>query len=94
MKTYHLQVITPEEIIFDGQAQSLVVPGTAGYLGVLADHTPILTTKGGDMHPDRRPKKRFFYKNPGGFLEVSRNQASLLVDTITPTEPVNFMIGI
>ena len=41
---YRLQVVTPEQIIFDDEVLALVAPGVDGYLGVLTDHAPLLVS--------------------------------------------------
>lgn len=95
MNTFHLHIITPDKIIYDGHVQSLVAPGTDGYLGILAHHTPLLTTlMKGFCIVTEAPKKKLYYKVTGGFLEVSNNQASLLVNSIETTAPIDMMSGI
>jgi F-type H+-transporting ATPase subunit epsilon len=80
---YHLQVLTPEEVIFDDEVISLIAPGALGYLGVLKDHAPLITTlKPGTLAITDKNKNKNFYLITGGFLEVYRNEVSLLVDSI------------
>lgn len=83
MHTYHLIITTPEEVIFDGTVISLIAPGGAGYLEILANHAPIITTlnKGTVTLKDENNQKTF-YQITGGLLEVAKNEASLLADTI------------
>ena len=81
--TFRLQLISQTETIFDDDVESLVAPGTEGYLGVLAHHAPLLTgllpgkvtfrTSGGET-----TEKAI----TGGFLEVSKNQAVILADDV------------
>ena len=61
---------------------SLQVPGSEGYLGVLAHHAPLITA----LRPGRldvRDAKGAMqsYAVSGGFLEVSNNRATVLADT-------------
>lgn len=84
-KTFHLQIITPEKVFFDGQVVSLVVPGEAGYLGVLADHAPLISTlKPGKIQvTPATDAAAFAVMSPGnGFLEVLKNQVTLLLRTL------------
>ncbi len=39
MNTFHLQIITPDKILFDGQAVQLTARTTEGDVGILAGHT-------------------------------------------------------
>ena len=39
MKTFRLQIITPDKILFDGDAVQLTARTTEGDVGILAGHT-------------------------------------------------------
>lgn len=85
----HLQILTPEEIFFDDEIISVVVPGEMGYLGVLEDHAPLMTSiKAGIVTITDKNNNELFYKVQDGFFEVKKNQAVLLVEKIEPTEVV------
>ena len=43
-KTFRLEIVTPEKIVFSEDVVSLVAPAENGYLGVLAGHAPLLCT--------------------------------------------------
>jgi F-type H+-transporting ATPase subunit epsilon len=87
---YQLQVLTPEQIVFDDEVASLIAAGEQGYLGVLANHAPLITSlKAGLLIITDKHNKRFYYNASTGFLEVSRNKASIIVKTIEPREPVH-----
>jgi len=85
MASFHLSIVTPEKIFFEGEVTSLVAPGGAGYLGVLANHAPLLTTLVSGrltFRPVEGPLQEF---NIGpGFLDVTRNRATLLTEKLTP----------
>ena len=40
----HLSIVTPTSKRFEGDAELVIAPGTAGDLGALAHHAPLLTT--------------------------------------------------
>ena len=81
---FHLNISTPRETIFDGTIQSLVAPGEIGYLGILANHAPLITTlvPGKITVRDTYGKHSIFNSSGGGLLEVSENQAVILADSI------------
>jgi F-type H+-transporting ATPase subunit epsilon len=80
---FHLMIVTPEKVIFDGQVQSLIVPGEQGYLQILTDHAAIITSLiSGKMEIADQDWNRTLYAVSGGFLEVSHNQATVLADTV------------
>jgi F-type H+-transporting ATPase subunit epsilon len=91
---YHLQVVTPEQVMFDDEITALIAPGEDGYLGVLTDHAPILVSlKEGTLIITDKHNIKSYYHVSAGFLEVNHNEASILVETIEPIAPVNLGIG-
>lgn len=86
MADFQLQIVTQERVIFDDRVTSIIAPGELGYLGVLAHHAPLLTTlKRGKLTICQDSRQQVFLLETG-FLEVQRNLATLLTDTLTPVE--------
>jgi F-type H+-transporting ATPase subunit epsilon len=87
--TFPLLIITPRRKVFDGNVELLSVVTTAGQLGILANHTPLLTImKTGPMHIQSN-KKMIYYAVSGGVLSVQKNQTILLVDAIEQAEDID-----
>lgn len=84
-KTFALEIVTPEKILFSGDVTSLVAPATYGYLGVLANHAPMLCTLTPGNITFRNPQGNTttLKSVAGGFLEIRKNQATLLAERIT-----------
>ena len=83
-KLFNLSIITPAKTIYEGRISSLTVNAKLGYLGVLADHAPIIAGLASGkivLREDSLPPKVFHYKS-GGFLEVFKNNATVLLDQI------------
>ncbi len=78
-----LKVITPNEVVFEGAVESVVAPGKIGYLGILKNHAPLVTTldKGNLTYKDASGQTRTF-PIEGGFLEVLNNRVLVLTDKI------------
>ena len=84
-KTFHVQMITPDKIFYEGDVVSLVAPGEEGYLGVLADHAPLISNlRSGKIALTVRPGDPpiVFHSLGTGFLEVLKNQVTLLLRTV------------
>jgi F-type H+-transporting ATPase subunit epsilon len=88
--TFTLSILTPSREEFAGKVTSLVVPGAAGYLGVLAHHAPLITPLAAGNLEVRFPDgKTVLYYVSGGFLEVSRNKAIVLADSLEPAAEID-----
>lgn len=42
----NVSVISPEKILYKGEVDSLVVPGSEGFFGILPNHAPLVATLG------------------------------------------------
>lgn len=78
---FKLSIVTPEKVFYDEDVATLVVPGSEGYLGVLAHHAPLITA----LIPGRiefrdTHEKVHIVAVTKGFLEVSNNAATILCD--------------
>ncbi|VWX58576.1 ATP synthase F1 subunit epsilon [Sphingorhabdus sp. 109] len=44
MANLHFELVTPEKLVRSEDVYMVVVPGTEGDMGVLADHAPVMST--------------------------------------------------
>lgn len=81
--TFHVNISTPDRLVFDGTIESLVAPGELGYLGILANHADLITTlaPGRISIRDGAGSTTVINSTGGGFLEVSKNNAILVLDS-------------
>ncbi len=83
MNTVHVDVVSAEESIFDGEAEFVALPGEAGELGIYPQHAPLITRiKAGAVRikmPNRAEEEFVFVA--GGILEVQPNRVTVLADT-------------
>lgn len=81
-KSFHLEVVTPDRALLSEDVVSIVVPGAEGYLGVLANHAPLVTElRVGILsvrYPDDTEENVAI---SGGFMEVAHNRVLILADT-------------
>ena len=84
-KVFNLEILTPNKKVFSGSVTSLVAPGEIGYLGVLANHAPLVTTlvPGNITTRDPAGSPRTLRSTGTGFLEVYRNTATVLVEGVS-----------
>ncbi len=83
---FSIKIVTPEDVFLEDEAVSLVVPGYEGYLGVLRGHAPLVTPLSkGNLYVRLAGGSERRFEVEGGFLEVSHNQALILVERIRET---------
>ncbi len=86
---FKLSIVSPEKVLYEDMVESLVVPGTAGYLGVLSNHAPLITSlQVGKIEIRDSNKVEKIAAISGGFLEVSNNTATILADSVEFAEDI------
>lgn len=82
-KSFRLLIITPEKTVFDSEVTSVMAPGDLGYLGVLADHAPLITSlKSGNIEMTGKDGVKSKIVISGGFMEILRNTATILAESV------------
>ncbi|MFH1190407.1 MAG: F0F1 ATP synthase subunit epsilon [Candidatus Omnitrophota bacterium] len=79
---FHLTASSGDKKIFEGDLQSMTAPGEIGYLGILANHAPLMTTlvPGRITVRDASGAVKSFESISRGFLEVLDNKVTILLD--------------
>ena len=79
--SFHIEVVTPERMIYSGEAVSVIAPGAEGDFGVLAHHLPMVVSLGvGELSIREASGRTVWMALEGGFFEVSDNKAIVLAD--------------
>ena len=83
------RIITPEEMIFDGEADLVVVRIADGEIGVLVDHAPVVSTvEFGEVRITEGDDKHI-YATSDGFFKVSENLVQVLVEEAVPAGEID-----
>ena len=73
----HVSVISPESLLFEDDAPSVVAPAYDGEVGILTGHAPMLTLLGkGTLRVGDGPS----FSVAGGFLQVVDNQVRVVTE--------------
>lgn len=81
MPSYRLFVVTPERVVYDGEAVSLTVKTTEGEVGVLAGHIPYVAALDiGRMKILDNGGNEHLASLAGGILRVERERVTILSD--------------
>jgi F-type H+-transporting ATPase subunit epsilon len=82
-------VITPEEVIFDGEVDRVITRIADGEIGVLADHAPTISTvEIGDTRI-LQGDETLVYATSDGFFKVSENLVQILVEEAIPAGEID-----
>ena len=86
-RTIHVRVITNEGQAVADEAVSIRAPGEIGYLGILYNHAPLVTTLQPGTLRWRRPDGETRTLHIGtGLLEITKNQLTVLTDSIAAAQ--------
>jgi F-type H+-transporting ATPase subunit epsilon len=80
-------VVTPEKVVYDGEADLVIARIMDGYIGILANHAPgVSTVEPGEVRI-RQNGDRHVFAASGSFFKVSENLVQILVaDAVPPNE--------
>jgi len=87
--TLHVEVVTAERELYNGEATLVSAPGSEGRLGILPRHAALLTTLApGDLRIELNGAEEPLFVS-GGFLEVSDDNVTVLADTAEHAEEID-----
>ncbi len=81
MKPFHLQIVTPEGLLFDGEAESLLVRTGDGDVEIMRGHTDLFASVGVGRARIIADGKSRTASCSGGFLSVSGGEVKLCAIT-------------
>lgn len=75
-----LRIIAPDKLVFEGEVESVTLPGTVGSFTVLKNHAPIISSleKGKIAYKEANGPVEVSVKS--GFAEVKDNVLSICVE--------------
>ena len=75
-----LRIITPSELLFEGEAESVTLPGTMGSFMVLNNHAPIISSLESGKVVVRTQEGSQDYPLNSGFVEVKDNVVIICIE--------------
>ena len=89
MATFHFELASPEQLVFSGQVEHVIVPGSEGEFGVLAGHAPVVAVlRPGflTIHTGDNEEQVIVL---GGLAEVSEKGLTVLADVAQSIEELD-----
>jgi len=81
MSSLNVRVVSPDAIVFEGEASALVAPAWDGQVGILPGHAPMMALLGsGRLSVERLGGGSDSFHVAGGVLKVERDTVTLLTE--------------
>ena len=75
-----VDIMTPDRLLLQTEADAVIVPAFDGELGILQNHVPLLTELQPGQIRLRRGSETELFAVSGGFLEVRSNRVSVFAE--------------
>ena len=85
------QIISPDDDIYDGDTNMVVLPGEDGDFAAMYEHAPIITV----LRPGKvevflkEEKEKIAFFVAGGFVKIQNNNCLVMVDYIRKTSDID-----
>lgn len=81
MNGLQLNIVSPEKELFNGEVDSVTLPGSIGSFTILPQHAPIVSSlKAGTLSYLAKDGEEHTQEINGGFIEMNGNNISVCVD--------------
>jgi F-type H+-transporting ATPase subunit epsilon len=86
---FSFELVSPERILFSGDVDAVILPGTEGEMTVLEGHAPVLTgLKTGFLVITDQPGAGRRILVRGGFAEINQRGLTVLAERALPAEEI------
>ena len=85
----NLEIVTPEKKVVDEMVETVNVPTANGEIGILSSHAPLVSNIRAGILSYQNKEATEEMVVSGGFVEVSKDKVSILVDIVEKVDDVN-----
>jgi F-type H+-transporting ATPase subunit epsilon len=82
-----VSVVSPEHVLFEGDATSVVVPAYDGLMGILPRHAPMLALLGHGLLTVKTADGHEQFRVAGGFVQVRANVVRIVAERAEALAP-------
>jgi F-type H+-transporting ATPase subunit epsilon len=83
------EIVSQDRIVYQGDADIVVLPGASGEMGILPHHSPVLSVLQFGVIRVRTKGEEYFFSVAGGVVEVQPDQVTVLADAAENVEEIN-----
>lgn len=87
--TIRCEIVSQDRMVFEGDVDIVVLPGSAGEMGILPHHAPLLTTLKYGFIKVRQQGKEDIFAVAGGVAEVQPQIVTVLADAAENIEEID-----
>lgn len=88
MNTFHLEIVSPEGIIYKDDIEEALLPTPKGEIGILPHHIPLFTKLSEGEVRVKRTGKDISFAISGGFLEIDKTTVRIISDYAVAAENI------
>lgn len=85
----HCEIVSQDRIVYRGDPDIVVLPGGEGMMGILPNHTPLLTVLQFGIITVRTKNQEEYFTVAGGIAEVQPDQVTVLADAAENVEEID-----
>jgi F-type H+-transporting ATPase subunit epsilon len=83
------EIVSQDRMVFEGDADIVVLPGTDGEMGILPNHAPLLTTLKFGIIKVRSKDHEDIFTVAGGVAEIQPDIVTILADAAENVEEID-----
>lgn len=85
----HCEIVSQDRIVYQGDVDIVVLPGALGEMGILPNHSPVLTVLQFGVVRVRVKGEEQFFTVAGGVAEVQPDQVTVLADAAENVQEID-----
>ena len=83
------EIVSQDRMVYQGEADMVLLPGTDGEMGILPHHAPLLTTLKYGIIKVRAQGQEMLFTVAGGFAEIQPDVVTVLADAAENIEEID-----
>lgn len=83
------EIVSQDKLVFSGEATMVVLPGVDGVMGILPNHSPLLSSLSFGVITVVTAQDREYFTVAGGIAEVQPDQVTVLADAAENVEEID-----
>ena len=87
--TINCEIVSQDRLVYQGDADIVIIPGMSGKMGILAHHSPVLTALNYGIITVREKNNEINFTVSGGVAEVMPDKVTILADSAENVQEID-----